>query len=355
MRKWLTLIALMAGTVLPAAGAFGTPVTADQDGHTGIGIRLVDAPVATRDNPRARVYIIDHVAPGTRIERRIEVSNDTGKPAQVVVYSGAAEIRGGSFVGLEGDTPNELSSWTKLSSPQLDLADGATTMVDATIDVPSDAAPGEQYAVVWAQTTSAARQHGGVTQVSRVGVRIYLSVGPGGEPASDFAIESLTSARDSSGAPVVRASIHNTGGRALDLGGTLELTEGPGGLSAGPFPVSLGTTLGVGQTESITIRLDKLLPNGPWKADIEVTSGLLRKNARASITFPDAGTGDTVSLSNGISPWWWVGGAGLALVTATWRVWARRRRDEQPEPKHSLAAAAEREATPIPQMISPLP
>src|SRR5687768_16482086 len=110
MRRLLILIALVAGTLFPAAGAFGASLTTAENDPTGIGIRLVDAPVATRDNPRASVYIIDHVAPGTRIERRIEVTNDTGKRTEVAVYPAAAEIKDGSFAGLEADTPNELST-----------------------------------------------------------------------------------------------------------------------------------------------------------------------------------------------------------------------------------------------------
>lgn len=194
MRRLLILIALVAGTLLPAAGAFGTALTTAETDPTGIGIRLVDAPVATRDNPRARVYIIDHVKPGTTVERRVEVSNDTGKPTDVAVYAAAAAITKGSFVGLEGETPNELSTWTTISTPRLQLAHGVKKMVDVTIDVPSDAAPGEQYAVLWAQTTSGGS--GAITQVSRVGIRVYLSVGPGGEPASAFEIESFTAERD---------------------------------------------------------------------------------------------------------------------------------------------------------------
>ena len=206
----------MAGTVLPAAGALGTP-PAHADDTSGIGIRLVDAPVATRDNPRARVYIIDHVKPGTTIERRIEVSNDTGEPTDVAVYAGAAEIVGGSFVGLEADTANELTTWTNVGTPRLTMADGVTSMVDVAIDVPVDAAPGEQYAVLWAQTTSGGS--GAITQVSRVGIRVYLSVGPGGEPASAFTIESFTAGRDATNSPTMTATVHNTGGRALDLSG----------------------------------------------------------------------------------------------------------------------------------------
>jgi hypothetical protein len=331
MRRLLLLIALVAGTLFPVAGAFVAPVSAADQDHTGIGIRLVDAPVATRDNPRARVYIIDHVAPGSVIERRIEVSNDSGDSARIEVYAAGADIKAGSFVGLEGDTPNELSTWTTLSRRMLELTDGATEMVDVSIRVPADAAPGEQYAVLWAQTSSGAKNPGGVTQVSRVGVRIYLSVGPGGEPASDFEIESLTPARDASGNPVVQATIHNTGGRALDLSGSLKLADGPGGLSAGPFPVTLGTTLAVGETEPISIELDKQLPNGPWQAKVGVTSGLLTHNAQATITFPKAGAGESVSTESTLGLWWWVGGVvlGAALLTQLGLSITRRRRERR--------------------------
>ena len=118
-----------------------------------------------------------------------------------------------------------------------------------TITVPSDAAPGEQYGVVWAEARSAPVAGGGVIQVSRVGIRLYVSVGPGGAPAADFTIDSLTANRSADGQPTVLATVHNTGGRALDMSGTLQLLAGPGGLSAGPFPATLGTTLAIGDTE----------------------------------------------------------------------------------------------------------
>lgn len=336
MRRLLVLIALVAGTLLPAAGASAAPLSAPvaaplaatggsaRADHAGLGIRLVDAPVATRDDPRARVYIIDHVNPGTTIERRIEVSNGTGQPTDVAVYAAAAAISRGSFVGLEGRTPNDLSSWTTISRPRLRLADGVKRMVDVTIDVPSDAPPGEQYAVLWAQTSSTG--DGAVTQVSRVGIRVYLSVGPGGPPASAFDITSFTAQRDPSGAPMVAAMVANTGGRALDLRGELTLSDGPGGLSAGPFPVELGTTLGRNMTEPVSVRLDPQLPNGPWKAHLDLTSGLLTETADAALTFPESGTGQTVATSPGASLGWWLGIAllGLLLLALAWRFLMRR-------------------------------
>jgi hypothetical protein len=85
--------------------------------------------------------------------------------------------------------------------------------------------------VVWAEARSTPSAGGGITQVSRVGIRVYLSVGPGGPPAADFTIDSLTARRSPDGRPVVLASVHNTGGRALDMNAAS---------SSGPHLVVLG-------------------------------------------------------------------------------------------------------------------
>src|SRR6185436_940317 len=185
--------------------------------------------------------------------------------------------------------PNNLSTWTSVSPGKPDVPAGGKVTAMVTIAVPKDAAPGEQYGAVWAETRSATKPGGGVVQVSRVGIRLYVSVGPGGAPAADFTIDSVTAQRSAEGLPMVVASVHNTGGRALDMNGTLELSAGPGGLSAGPFPASLGVTLPIDDTEPVSIALDKALPAGPWDAQITLRSGLVERTTRATITFPKAG------------------------------------------------------------------
>jgi len=267
-------------------------------------VRLLDDPVSAGDDPRARVYIVDHLAPGAVIHRRIEVSN-TAAAAHIVVYAAAASIATGSFLGAAGHTPNDVSSWTSVRPSTADIPHDAQLTATVTIAVPRDAASGEQYAVVWAETRTTAIAAGGVTQVSRVGIRIYLSVGPGGPPAADFAIQSLTAERAANGQPMVRAAVHNRGGRALDMSGTLTLAAGPGGLSAGPFPAALGTTLAIGDTEPVTILLDKRLPAGPWDAHITLRSGRVERDARATITFPRAGASLPVNTTSAV-------GAGFA-------------------------------------------
>jgi CheY-like chemotaxis protein len=79
------------------------------------------------------------------------------------------------------------------------------------------------------------------------------------------------------------------------MNGSMELRNGPGGLNAGPFPASLGTTLPIGATEPVTIALDKALPDGPWDARITLRSGLLEESATATLIFPAPGSSVTVT------------------------------------------------------------
>lgn len=324
LRRQVSLMAAAAAIVTALAGgsAFAAPAAPDptaEGGSGSIGMRLLDAPVASRDDPRARVYIVDHLAPGTTIDRRIEVSNTTAAPLRVALYPAAAAVSDGTFLGAAGRTPNELSSWTKVEPAGLDIPPGGRVTANVQIDVPRDAAPGEQYAAVWAEASSG-KDAGGVTQVSRVGLRLYVSVGPGGPPAADFRIDNLSAQRDQDGTASVLASVHNTGGRAVDMSGTLHLSEGPGGISAGPFPAELGTTLATGATEPVTIVLDEALPTGRWKARITLRSGLLEREAVAEIVVPAAGDAAPPAVSTSIPserpPYAVLAVAGLVVVAA---------------------------------------
>jgi hypothetical protein len=287
---WIALA--IVGSSATAAGA-SAPAPPPIPGS--LGVRLVDAPASAADDPRAQLYIVDHLAPGAVITRRIEVSNGTAGIASIAMYSSAASIEQGAFVGAASDTANDLSGWTTVSPSVAEVTAGGRAIATVTISIPVDAAPGEQYGVVWAQVRSEP-DTSGITQISRVGIRLYVSIGPGGPPPANFTIDSLTALRSPEGVPSIVANVHNTGGRALDMSGTVELADGPGGLRAGPFPVQLGVTLAIGTTEPLTIPLDKALPAGPWHVTITLHSGLVEGSAQASLTFPEAGAGPTVSV-----------------------------------------------------------
>ena len=263
----------------PAAPAYSAT-----DKHPGLGIRLLEAPTALANDPRAHIYIIDHLAPGTVIHRKVQVSDGTTTPLDISLYAAGSDIEGGLWSPFTGRQPDELSQWISVAPSSIHLNPGESAVVEATIDVPADASAGERYAVVWAEAHIPG--NGPVQEVARTGVRVYLSVGSGGAPPTDFRIDSLSGARTDDGHPEVLAQVHNIGGRAIDLDGSLKLTDGPGALAAGPFPAKLGTTLAPGQSEPVTVILDKALPAGPWHARVILQSDLVKRAAEATITFP---------------------------------------------------------------------
>lgn len=334
MRTAITIFCLFIlalAPVSPAADAAAATHVASASNPpvpqpSGIGIRLLDIPAATQDDPRARSYIVDRLAPGAGIHRRIQVQNNSPAAQSVRIYSGAARIQEGSFLGDNDPAVNELTTWTSVDRPQVELQPGESADVMVTIDVPADASEEEQYAAIWAEIRSAPGS-GNVIQASRVGIRIYLSVGPGNGAPADFRITSITAGRDNKGNPQVSAVLTNTGGRALDIAGDVALSKGPGGISAGPFGAQKALTLAPGEDGTVVTTLDAALPNGPWDAQMRLKSGLIEHKSGASITFPDAGEGQTVPVQEAEVPWVALGAGVVALLIAgalLWR-WLRRR------------------------------
>jgi hypothetical protein len=283
---------LLVAPVVFCSGTAGAAAQAPHGDRGGrLGIRLVDAPVIRRKDPRARSYIVDHLAPGTIVHRRIQITNMSAWARHVDLYAAAAGIKQNRFVFAPGRTPAELTTWTSFDRRYVDLVPHGNAVVKATIRVPKSAWRGERYAVIWAQETVKPDASHNLGAINRVGIRMYLDIGTGGEPPSDFKIENLTPMRDAAGRPQITAQVHNTGGRTLDMGGTLSLPEGPGGLKAGPFPASTGVTLLPGDTAPVNVVLDERIPAGPWKVRLTLISGLVKHTVTATITFPPAGIG----------------------------------------------------------------
>lgn len=275
---------LLAIAAVPAQAAV-TPPAAPDGCAPGIGIGLLQFPRERAQDPRARSYVLDHVAPGTTFTRRFQVCNGTGATATAELYAAAADVRDGSFQLADDRTANALSRSITVTPPTLTLAAGRAGSAEATFRIPRDAQEGEQYAVLYAELTGSGT--GDLQTKSRAGIRVYLDVSAGGEKPSDFAVDSFQAVRQDDGSPAVRARVTNTGARALDLRGDLTLTDGPGGLSGGPFPAEVGTTLGVGQSGPVTIPLDDFIRGGPWLATLTLMSGTLERRAAGRVTFPD--------------------------------------------------------------------
>jgi len=305
------MLTLAAGILSPAASAAAAARLPAAPQPQEFGVRLVDVPVSEADNPRALRYIIDYLPTGTVIHRRILIMNTEAQRARFTIYPDAANIANGLFTGYAGETENELTRWISVQHPAVTLAPGASAMDMITITVPAGATRGEHYGVIWVQQKAQARtaKGFGITEVSRVGVRIYLAVGKGGAPPTGFAITSITAGRSASGQPSLIAHVDNTGGRAVDLDGSARLADGPGNSNAGPFPAQQIITLAPGQTGNMTFTPPKSLPTGSWRVTINLASGITTCTATAAIQFSPI-----VAAQAGMSGLAWIGIALGALV-----------------------------------------
>lgn len=286
------LFAAALGTTLALVSTAAAVALAQTQADPGVGVRLLEAPEDRRDDPRARRYIVDHVSPGTTITRSFEVSNGTDRRTTIPLYAVAATLQDDQFVPAGGRETNELTEWMRIAPSEVTLDPDGRATATVTIAVPDDVEEGERYGVVLAELAPPPPAPGQtIAVVSRAGLRVYLSVGTGAEPPTSFRLDSFAPRLDEDGTPVVTVETCNTGGRAVDLTGELQLEEGPGGTSAGPFSTGAATTMAPAECGTVDIALRDGLPRGPWKATVSLRSGRKEQQAEATITFPaEAGT-----------------------------------------------------------------
>jgi hypothetical protein len=295
LRRLAFVMLVVGALVAPATSAQAQAPTAPVP--PGLGVKLLQGPADAVDDPRAHQYIVDHLTPGTTISRQVGFSNGDAAPVDLSFYADAATIHDGGFEPGPAHTTNDLTSWTTFAPSSATVQPGQTVPVTVTIAVPADATAGERYGAALAEHAFAPTEGGGVTAVSRVGIRIYLSVGPGGAPITAFTIDSMTAQRGADGNPLVAAQVHNTGERAVDLSGHLDLANGPSSLTAGPFTVRTVATLKPGESGAVTVPLDSALPDGPWAATITLTSGTTSATGTAQLTFPSGSSSSAAPVT----------------------------------------------------------
>ena len=329
MRRSISAITLAVaiGTLsisIPVASAAALARPSAGPGSPGeFGVRLVDVPVSEAENPRAFAYIIDYLPTGAVIHRRILIVNAEPRTSRFLVYPAAAHIAAGQFTGYSGAARNELTTWVSVQHPEVTLAAGASAMDMITIKVPRGATRGEHYGVIWVQQRASTRTRTRfvITEVNRVGIRMYVAVGRGGAPPTSFDITSITGRWWPGGQPIIVAHVNNTGGRALDLNGTVRLAHGPGDTSSGPFPAQQIVTLAPGQSWNVTFAGPKSLPAGSWLATVTLVSGMATATATAMVLLsPNEVTQTALSAMQQV----WVGLGGLVLVVGAVMGWYAR-------------------------------
>lgn len=142
----------------------------------GISIRISEISSSERNNPLARLYIVDHLYASSTITRRIEVTNTSNVEQFVSLYPAAADLINGEFVIANGRAINELTSWVQVTPPYAQIAPGDYLTVEVAIHVPAIVTPGVKYGVIWAQMSSSLADSG-LVNVNRVGIRMMIPVG----------------------------------------------------------------------------------------------------------------------------------------------------------------------------------
>jgi hypothetical protein len=90
-------------------------------------------------------------------------------------------------------------------------------------------------------------------------------------------------------------------------------------------------TVAPGNAQTVDFAPPRILPNGPWTAQIKLKSGLLEREATATVAFPEAGPGERVAPVNEDGTQWVfqvaiAAGLVVALGAAVWLVLHRQRR-----------------------------
>jgi len=109
VRGRLIISSLLAGIVVPASSALAASPQRHTATSSGIGIQLVGARADSGNGPLANSYIVDRLAPGTSIRRRIEISNNTSTtavfPSMPPLPASAAGRSGSRLATTETSSP----------------------------------------------------------------------------------------------------------------------------------------------------------------------------------------------------------------------------------------------------------
>ena len=245
---------------------------------------MADAPATLPGDSNGRSYIVNRLAPGTTIQRRGRGREQHRSIADVAVYVAAASLSHGTFSFARGHVQNELSSWTLVDRQTLRLEPGAAAFETVTIAVPGGLG-GRALCGRLGRGVSPAQAAGGVTLVNRVGVRMYLS-----SAQADWL------RRTSSVAGSTRFALRRVGCSLWRASKTVEearSTSGTADAHARSRRTSRRPVCGHAPARSrarcvrlATVRLDRNLPLGPWRARLSLTSGFIQREAVATLTFP---------------------------------------------------------------------
>jgi hypothetical protein len=128
-------------------------------------------------NSQTKTWFLEKVEAGSSVSRAVNILNFYKEDKEVEVRAkDNIQTRDGSWDFKDNAVKDEfLGSWVKLEKDKVSVPAGKSTEAKFTVNVPSDAKPGEYGGVIAVQLPTIADNQG-VAIENRVGSRIYLTV-----------------------------------------------------------------------------------------------------------------------------------------------------------------------------------
>jgi len=137
-------------------------------------------------NPHSDIYgsdirfVYPEVEPGSVIEDAAKILNTGGGMTTETYELGAFDAtytQDGAFSFISDEDQNkDLGSWISLSKKEVTVGVGKQVTVPFTITIPEDAEPGDHAAAIAVKLKNTRSNLGGMSVVTRVGARVYLTV-----------------------------------------------------------------------------------------------------------------------------------------------------------------------------------
>ena len=239
---------LLVSLVALGLGLIAWSSNVQAEGNVSFGIRPTKAYV---DNPESFGYFVHSLAPGAVLSDEALVMNSGDEPLALNLYAADATTatNGGTAFANEGQEGNGVASWLSLSLSEIALEPGEEMVVPFTINVPSDASPGQHVAGLVVEAVpggEAPASSGGDTQFTvrigrRVGVAVMIDV-PGPHVAGlDITGIRLKEQADNQGA-TFEIAVRNTGNVFVRGEGSLVIKDQEG-TELASAPIKMDTVL----------------------------------------------------------------------------------------------------------------
>lgn len=333
-------------TTHAASGSSGAPSSSTTTTTTPNAITWGIQPSTAHGPTGKAAFVYDNITPGSRIRSYVAVTNYSKVPVTFVVYAEDAvnTTTGGFDVLRQGQKSTGVGAWITLARSTITVPAGTNDNIPFTLQIPTNATPGDHYGGIVAQvTTGTTNTKGDKFLVNRrVGARVYLRVV--GHLHPSLTIENLSLGYGGtvnpvgSGTVTVTYVVKNTGNMALAASQLVTVTSLFGTLaSTTPRPI---VNLVPGQSQDVKVTLDGVPPAGPIRANV----ALVPTVPRGTTTLPNPKLEPPLAAirrSAGTWAWPWSQLVLLVLFVALLWLWGTRGRRRKKKQQAALVAAKE--------------